>query len=438
MGGISWVDWIIWVIYFTLIFLVLLIYRNGKTESYYKYFLPAFVLKVVGGLMFTTIYVYYYQFGDTFLYHRGATVLADTLINDPGSYFRLLLSENANLPLDLQDFSQSISYSRGAEEWFMVKVLSPIVLVAFNSYLVTTLFMSTIAFWGGWKLFQVLRHFVPKKSFFAFGATFLLPSVIFWGSGIMKDTFTLAGLNLIIYYLFYSIYQWRWKLSRILLIFLLAFFVFKLKGYIIIAFIPGLLFGINVVAKNRIQELVLRRVLSLFFLGITGTILLVGPTFLANASAKYNLASVEGRVKGFHTWHTDVGGSTYNLGEVDYSPLGVVKKIPQALNVTFFRPYLWEASSPVVLVAAIESFLLFGLFLYLLIKLKYRIFNLIFAQPMLLTFFFYCLIAGFIVGFTSYNFGALGRYKIPVASLFVFLLLYLYYKVKSYPSIAAK
>ena len=60
-----------------------------------------------GGLIFALIYMYYYKFGDTFLYHEGATILSQTLIESPGDYFRLLFSENANLPSDLANFSSS-------------------------------------------------------------------------------------------------------------------------------------------------------------------------------------------------------------------------------------------------------------------------------------------------------------------------------------------
>ena len=48
-------------------------------------------------------------------------------------------------------------------------------------------------------------------------------------------------------------------------------------------------------------------------------------------------------------------------------------------------------------------------------------------KPILYTFLVYSLIFGFVVGFTSYNFGALGRYKIPVYSIFAFILIYLNY-----------
>ncbi len=430
MGSITWVDWGIWMVYFTFIFVVLWIYRSAKQESHYQFFLKAFLFKVLGGLGFTLIYVYYYKFGDTFLYHRGAMVLSDTLIDSPGDYFRLLTSTNANLPPDLADFANSISYSRGAEEWFMVKLLSPIVLLAFKSYLVTTLFMSIISFYGGWKLFLVFQDILPERKNLAFIAVFLIPSSMFWGAGIMKDTFTLAGINIIIYHLYFSLFKGRISISKYAVATFVALIVLSLKGYVIIAFIPGLLLGVSAIARKSAQNIVLSRSLGIVFLVITTAIIYLGPRYLSETSSKYTAASIEGRVKGFHSWHTDIGGATYNLGEIEYTASGVIRKIPSALNVTFFRPYLWESLNPVVFIAALESSFLLGLFLYILVKLKFGIFSLLRERPIVATLVVYCIIFGFIVGFTSYNFGALGRYKIPIYSLFVFVLFYLYSKIQ--------
>ena len=163
----------IWVVYFTLFFLVLYVYRRTKTDAIYRYFLPGFVVKVFGGLAFALIYIFYYKFGDTFLYFRGANVLADTFLESPGDYFRLLFSDNTNLPKDLSDITSSISYTKGAEEWFMVRVLSPFALLGFKSYFVTTLIMSTLAFIGGWKLFKVSNDFLNNYPKLNFAAVFL-------------------------------------------------------------------------------------------------------------------------------------------------------------------------------------------------------------------------------------------------------------------------
>lgn len=425
MGSISLADIGLWIVYFTLIFLVLWIYRNSKSEEHYRYFLRGFLIKVAGGLAFALVYVYYYKFGDTFLYHKGATVLSQTLIDNPSDYFRLLFSGHGNLPPDLSEFSQSISYSRTYEEWFMVKLLSPINLISFQSYLLSTLFMSLISFFGAWKLFLVFRDLLPDKARYAFWAVFLVPSVVFWGSGIMKDTITLFALNLLIYSLYFSVFKKSFKPWLIIVVMGMSYLIILLKAYILLAFLPGILLGFYVLVKGNIRNAAVRWVTGpLLFLAMI-LISYFGLGEITESSTKYSATNIEWQVKGFHSWHTDVGGSSYSLGDIEYTPLGVTQKIPSALNVTFFRPYLWEARNPVVFIGAIESLVFLLLFLTILYKMGFKFIAEIKKQPILYGAFIYCLIFGFAVGFTSYNFGALARYKIPILSLFAFILIFL-------------
>lgn len=213
MTGFSWADWGIWVVYFISILTGLFLYKSTRDDERYRFFIPAFLLKVFGGIAFAVIYVYYYGFGDTFLYHKGASILTETLVEDLGTYFRLLASSNADLPPDLSNFSDTIAYSRGAEEWFMVKLLSPINLIAFNSYLVLTLIMPTISFWGSWKLYLVFSDLIKGQKWIPFIAAFLIPSTLFWAGGIMKDTITLVGIYYAIYALYFNVFRgehsWR-------------------------------------------------------------------------------------------------------------------------------------------------------------------------------------------------------------------------------------
>jgi hypothetical protein len=430
MGSIGVFDWSVWVVYFVLIFLLLLFYRSTKSADYYKYFLNAFVIKVLGGVFFALIYVYYYGFGDTFLYHNGATILSQTLIDSPSSYLALLSSEGGNLSPELSAFAEEIKYSRTYEEWFMVKMLSPVNLISFQSYLVSTLFMSVLSFLGGWKLFQVLRDILPEKEKYAFWAVFLIPSVIFWGGGIMKDTVTLFAINFIIHLLYFSVFKRKFKPISIIGIVFLSYIIIGLKAYIILAFLPGVFLGIYILFSQSLKSKMIKYIISplLFFLLIGGSFF--GLNLVGEGSEKYQASNLEWKVKGFHSWHTDVGGSSYSLGEIDYTAAGVARKIPAALNVTFFRPYLWESRNPVMFIGAIESSIFFVIFIYLLIRLEFRVIREIKQYAILYGMLIYCFIFGFAVGFTTYNFGALARYKIPILSLFGFIMLFLLHRAR--------
>lgn len=39
-------------------------------------------------------------------------------------------------------------------------------------------------------------------------------------------------------------------------------------------------------------------------------------------------------------------GSFYTLGDIDYSAMGLLKVAPKAINVSLFRPYIWEIRKP--------------------------------------------------------------------------------------------
>jgi hypothetical protein len=119
---------------------------------------------------------------------------------------------------------------------------------------------------------------------------------------------------------------------------------------------------------------------------------------LIENSDKYKLSGIESKVKGFHSWHATQGGSVYNLGEIEFTVTGIVKKIFPAINVTYFRLYLWEVKNLVMLLSSIESLMFFILFIRL-IFFKTKYIKLLFNDKFIFSLLIYCLILGFVVGF---------------------------------------
>src|SRR5690606_4449271 len=62
-------------------------------------------------------------------------------------------------------------------------------------------------------------------------------------------------------------------------------------------------------------------------------------------------------------------GSAYNLGAMDASIGSMIKKFPLAVNVTLFRPYIWETRKPIQMLNALEAFL----FLWVSLKILFTI-----------------------------------------------------------------
>ncbi len=79
-----------------------------------------------------------------------------------------------------------------------------------------------------------------------------------------------------------------------------------------------------------------------------------------------------------------------------------------------FRPYIWEARKIIVIPSAIEALFTLSLTTYVFFKVGvWRALLALFSDPVILFCLVFAIIFAFAVGFTSFNFGALARYKIP-------------------------
>jgi hypothetical protein len=121
-------------------------------------------------------------------------------------------------------------------------------------------------------------------------------------------------------------------------------------------------------------------------------------------------------------------GSSYDLG-IENSAMGVIKTIPTAINVTLFRPYIWEARKPIVMLNALEAFAIMLITIRLILNLGLNKIRKAIASDANIQFcLIFSLIFAFAVGISSYNFGTLSRYRIPCIPMYVLALMLIYYK----------
>jgi hypothetical protein len=106
---------------------------------------------------------------------------------------------------------------------------------------------------------------------------------------------------------------------------------------------------------------------------------------------------------------------------------GMVLHSPIAIFTCLFRPFIWESRKIFILFSAFESLLLLLCTVYVIIKLKFwGFFREIFANPFVLTSFLIAIFFALIIGFTTYNFGTMARYKIVLMPFYFFTIVYLY------------
>lgn len=390
-----------------------------------KYFIPGMMAKMVGTLSLGLIYQFYYRGeGDSFGYFSGAKSFVNYFVDSPVNAIKFLFTTNEEYFLEFLEYVdlRYLYLFMGDAELIVTKITGVFSIFTLNSYLGTAFLFAFLSFTGAWALYRVFTYEFPHLHKQLAIAALFVPSVFFWGSGILKDCVTFGALGWFTYAAYFLLVRRRKIFFSLIMLILNGWLIMEVKGYILLGFLPALIFWVVNIHKRRIHSSFLRKLITPIML--VGTIVLgfMLITQVGGALGRYSIQNITEVAEDFHVWHSiaSEGGSGYNLGEISYSPAGMLSKLPAALNVTLFRPYLWEIGSIIILPSAIESLLIFFLTLSTLWVVRpLMFFKIIFGNPTLTFCFIFVIIFGFAVGFTSYNFGALVRYKIPCIPFYV-------------------
>ena len=398
-------------------------------------FIIAFFLKLTCTIFHSLINEFYYdKIADSIGYYTQILNLKFQFANNPQAslldfYFN---RDKFSLytGLDFDDF--------GSNPTANVSLLTlPLGFVFFNSYLCISFFLGFVALIACHKIYLVFSNVFPNCKIEASIATVILPGLCFWSSILLKDTYSLIGLGFGIWYF------WKMFILKKINLYNIIGFLFSLalmyyfKPYILVVLFSFVLwFGFSTYKKIKSAGL---KILSLmifftaFIIGITLTLnklsdLETGPL------AVYKAENFASQMEGFKAAYADDSGETsaFSLGDIDFNnPLSILGAAPRALSAVYFQPFIWEAKKPIMLLSALESCLIFYLFLFALFKTRViGFFGIIFKDPFLLSFFIFCLFFGTIVAIAAPNFGTLARYKIPVMPFMVFMLLVVRRKIK--------
>jgi hypothetical protein len=115
-------------------------------------------------------------------------------------------------------------------------------------------------------------------------------------------------------------------------------------------------------------------------------------------------------------------GKRYDLGNIDFTLIGLLKSAPAAIATTLFKPFFWEANNPLMLLNGLENLLFLVLFIQFIVQFRQRKKLPITSSNLLVFSLVFVLLMAFFVGITSGLFGVLVRMK---AGILVFLLLIL-------------
>jgi hypothetical protein len=385
-----------------------------------QYFKWGFQIKMICAILFWAIFTFYYKGGDTFICYWHAIYLKTLLFRDPSVTFNLIFNTNSfyTRAFLLPNLPDGGSYITDGATFIIIVIGFVISVLAFSSYITTCLVFSMIAFWGTWKLFSMFYEMYPHLHRQMAIACLFIPSVCFWGAGYLKDPVCIGFLGIFSYSIYEGIIKRRNVLKNILWIAFSAYVIFSIKVYIILSFAPAA--GLWVFARYRytIKSPFIKAVIGPVMLVLGGGLGVLILTQIASVAEKYSFESMMRTSQDTQNWLITSSkmsdGSFYTLGDIEYSLAGMIKIFPMAVNVALCRPYLWEARKPILYLSSLEGLITLYFTVRQLLKAGFfGTFKQIAGNPEVQFCLIFSIIFAFAVGFTSFNFGALARYKIP-------------------------
>jgi hypothetical protein len=427
-------DFIVTPILLIVVFGIAFLIRPYATDTVTrKYFMSALSLKIIGAIGVGLIYQFYYGGGDTFTYHtHGSRYLFEAFLDSPAKWVNLMLSNGEHSSGTFQ-YSNKIWFYSDPSSYFIVKLSAIFDLLTFSTYSATAVLFGALSFSGVWVLYRTFYSILPQRHLLFALCILFVPSVFFWGSGVLKDSVTLAAVGWATYCVYHLFIEYKFSTSKLIVLLVSCFVLFSVKLYILLCFLPATIIWVFLANLGKVKSPVLKWMLAPVTIAIAGYIGFVAVEQVGKGNQKYALENLAETARitaydiGFYTGRS--AGSQYSLGELDGTVSGMLLKAPQAINVSLFRPYLWEVSNVFMFISSLESLVILGLTVYILFKVRLQSLKLV-LKPVVFFNLIFSLTFAFAVGISTYNFGTLVRYKIPLIPFYLSALILMEYYSK--------
>jgi hypothetical protein len=379
----------------------------------------AFLIKVGCGLMVYLIYAFYYGNrieSDTFKYFDDSFYLYEALYNNPLDFFKMIFGINCEGEyFDTNYYDKMNNWYRVYENTLyndnrlIIRVNAVLRIFSFGNYHVHSIILNFISFFGSVGLARFFLHFVQSK-WKVFLAVFMIPSVVFWSSGILKESLLLFAMGLFCYFIYKLATTQKW--TYLLYLALPFCLLVLLKFYVFVAFFPAII-GWYYSETTRLKWISY----PIVFISLVLFAILLGyvyPTFdfiniLIRKQHDFIRMSIEMKVN-----------SAIKMDFLDENIFSVLKAIPMGIVNSLTRPWPFEIKNLLFVPAAFENVTLVILIAFAFLKrstMKNTSFNFI-TFCFIFTFLLYA-----IIGISTPILGALVRYKIPAMPFLVIAIL---------------
>jgi len=293
-------------------------------------------------------------------------------------------------------FSSIDSYWNDLKNTLVGKLLAVCNIFSRGNYYINSLFFNCFGFLGHVALFRVFNNLYTNKKWPVIIGTFLLPSALYFSSGIHKDLLVFTFVGLFCYALYFSMRCLRPLYIFTILVSFIALILFR--NFVAVALVPATIAWIACI-KMRSRPIIIFTTVYLAAWLLVWSVQLIKPSFQP-------LRVIAQKQKDF--FELPVATSQLETHHLEPTMKSFIVNAPQALNHSLLRPYLWEDKTVFLFPLALELFIYQLLFLLMLFFYNRNMRN---RDPFnLFCIFFACSLLLFI-GYIVPNTGSIVRYR---------------------------
>jgi hypothetical protein len=385
-----------------------------KIQLLRVFYWPALIVKLASGVLVGVLYTYYYSVGDTFGFFQDAMLLSKLARADFLTYLNFLWNGDESFAI----WSDLILVQ--SRSLFFVKFISCFSLITFDNYWLISLYLSFISFAAMWILVTTIAGQFPETALAAVIAFLFFPSVVFWGSGIIKESAALACLAFLS---FVFIRQWKNQgvsIVQWLLAIWALWILWNLKYYYAAVFMPVVItaYAIHAFVGPKLKLQRARSEISAWVM-IFGGLLFIVSLLHPNFYPQRFLEVVAMNYEAFET--ISAPDDMIHFQDLKGTPASILINAPWALISGLFRPFIWESGNVLQLFLAIENTIL----VVLLVTSLPAVTALHKSQDrlLILSLIIYIVLLCVFVTLSTPNFGTLARYRVGYLPFFAFLVM---------------
>ncbi|MCW3074884.1 MAG: hypothetical protein JWP69_1953 [Flaviaesturariibacter sp.] len=332
--------------------------------------------------------------GDTWRWHFYSIGELSILKKDPLAFFSDL-SNNYEHGYG-RFLSSRSSWWNDLHRNAFTKLLTIFNLLSASSYFINTIFYSFLTLFGSVAFFKMMQDAFPRKKAIQVICIFLLPSFLYWCSGIHKDGLTFLGIALVVYPCYFGWRKRRLSIGGVVSILLGLLLLLLYRNYLLVVLFPALLTWM-IAERFGKKPLLVFSVAYLFFAFL----------FFGLPKVFPGIDLPRAVVEKQEDFATLKGSSFVPIKKLEPNFKSFLTTAPYALELTLLRPFPTDAKHLFSLIAVLENL---GILVLIGLAVLFRQ-----KQNPPPAFFWFCLFLSLsillIVGYTVNFLGAIVRYR---------------------------